>query len=194
MAALVAALALSGCATAQADPPDEKTAVEFAYVHDWSEPKVPSGMVRIKQEMDARAAETAQEAAVEDETAPEPDYWDGTAYSGPYNPDLNNNTAYINGGNPYGNSFYSDGVAYIGDQEFNWYSQNVMPGGGLDELNANGRHVDESTGFVVDKDGYITVASPWGRDEVGTVVDTPFGQGKVYDANEGGAYDLYTDF
>lgn len=195
--AIIAALALTGCATAQADPPDEKTAVEFAYVHDWSEPRVPSGMVRIKQEMDekaARAAESASEAPIADQVDNQTDYWDGTAYSDPYDPELNNNAAYINGGNSYGNSFYSDGVAYIGDQEFNWYSQNVMPGGGLDELNANGRHVDESTGFVVDGDGYIAVASPWGRDEVGTVVDTPFGQGKVYDANEGGAYDLYTDF
>jgi len=187
----VAALALTGCATAQADAPEEP-AVEFKYVHDWSEPKEPQGMVRIKMEMDekaARAAEAAQESAVNPVADSQSDYWDNGAYSGSYNPDLNNNPAYIGGGNSYG-----DGVAYIGDQEFNWYSQNVMPGGGLDELNANGRHVDESTGFVVDKDGYIAVASPWGRDEVGTVVDTPFGQGKVYDANEGDAYDLYTDF
>lgn len=173
--AIIAALALTGCATAQADAPDEKPRAEFAYVHDWSEPKEPQGMVRIKQEMDARAAETAQEA----QEAEQAYYAD---YSAPY------------GGNDYGNSFKFDGVAYIGDQEFNWYSQNARPGGGLDELNANGRHVDESTGFVVDGDGYIAVASPWGRDEVGTVVETPFGQGKVYDANEGDAYDLYTDF
>lgn len=183
--------AIAGCSTATAEQQREYT---FTYVHDWSEPKESQGMVRIKQEMDARAAETAQEAAIEAEAAPAPDYWDGASYSGPYDPELNNNPAYINGGNSYGNSFYSDGVAYIGEQEFNWYSQNVMPGGGLDELNANGRHVDESTGFVVDGDGYIAVASPWGRDKVGTVVDTPYGQGKVYDANEGDAYDLYTDF
>jgi len=185
-----------GCASAQAHqvPQDGEPGVEFAYVHDWAEPKVPSGMVRVKQEMDARAAEAAQEAAVATEVAPEPDYWDGTAYSGSYDPELNNNPAYINGGRGYDNPFQSDGVASIGDQEFNWYSQNVMPGDGLEELNANGRHVDEATGFVMDGDGYIAVASPWGRDKVGTVVDTPFGQGKVYDANEGGAYDLYTDF
>ena len=191
------ALTISGCAVAAAfDAPDEEQKAEFAYVHDWAEPKVPSGMVRIKQEMDekaARAAESAPEAPIAEQMDNQADYWDGNYYSG-YDESLNNNPAYINGGNSYGNSFYSDGVAYIGDQEFNWYSQNVMPGGGLDELNTNGRHVDGETGFVVDGDGYIAVASPWGQDEIGTVVETPFGAGKVYDANHGGAYDIYTDF
>lgn len=187
---------VAGCASAQAHqvPQDGEPGAEFAYVHDWSEPKVPSGMVRIKQEMDAKTAESASEAPIEQTADSQSDYWDNGAYNGPYDPDLNNNPAYTGGGNSYGNSFYSDGVAYIGGQEFNWYSQNVMPGGGLDELNANGRHVDESTGFVVDGDGYIAVASPWGQDKVGTVIETPFGQGKVYDTNKGDAYDLYTDF
>lgn len=116
----------------------------------------------------------------EEQWVPEPDY----GYSEPM----------VAGGSGYSNDFQSDGVAYIWDQEFTWYSQNVAPGGGLNELNANGRHVDESTGFVVDGDGYIAVASPWGRDKVGTVVETPYGQGKVYDSNEGDSYDLYTDF
>ena len=78
-----------------------------------------------------------------------------------------------------------DGVRYT------WYSQNVLPGGGLDELNANGRHVEG--GYVVDGDGYIAVASS--DYEKGTVIDTPFGVAKVYDTGcESGTVDVYTDF
>lgn len=78
-----------------------------------------------------------------------------------------------------------DGVRYT------WYSQNVLPGGGLDELNANGRHVEG--GYVVDGDGYIAVASS--DYEKGTVIETPFGTAKVYDTGcASGTIDVYTDF
>lgn len=78
-----------------------------------------------------------------------------------------------------------DGVRYT------WYSQNVLPGGGLDELNANGRHVEG--GYVVDGDGYIAVASS--DYEKGTVIDTPFGEAKVYDTGcASGTIDVYTNF
>lgn len=78
-----------------------------------------------------------------------------------------------------------DGVRYT------WYSQNVLPGGGLDELNANGRHVEG--GFVVDGDGYIAVASS--DYEKGAIVDTPFGEAKVYDTGcASGTVDVYTNF
>ena len=78
-----------------------------------------------------------------------------------------------------------DGVRYT------WYSQNVLPGGGLTELNANGRHVEG--GYVVDGDGYIAVASS--DYEKGTVIDTPFGEAKVYDTGcASGTVDVYTNF
>lgn len=78
-----------------------------------------------------------------------------------------------------------DGVRYT------WYSQNVLPGGGLDELNANGRHVEG--GYIVDGDGYIAVASS--DYEKGTVIDTPFGTAKVYDTGcASGTVDVYTNF
>lgn len=78
-----------------------------------------------------------------------------------------------------------DGVRYT------WYSQNVLPGGGLTELNANGRHVEG--GYVVDGDGYIAVASS--DYEKGTVIETPFGTAKVYDTGcESGVVDVYTNF
>jgi len=80
----------------------------------------------------------------------------------------------------YNNDFQSTGVVYGDDGTmYTWYSQNVLPGGGLTELNENGRTVDDR-GFVVDGDGYIAVSSS--DYEQGTVIDTPFGQAKVYDS------------
>lgn len=186
IALLIASVAVAamvvGCTQAQAITVIETP--NFRYVHDWSEPKNPEGMVRIMQEIEAKEAAQAEQEAAEAAIEAEAEYVDGYAEYG----------AYSGSYSSYGNSFQSDGVAYIDGQEFTWYSQRTAPGGGLTELNENGRHVDESTGFVVDGDGYIAVASPWGQDAVGTVVDTPYGQGKVYDVNEGDSYDIYTDF
>lgn len=83
------------------------------------------------------------------------------------------------------------GVIEDGDTRYTWYSERVLPGGGLTELNENGRHVEG--GFVVDGDGYIAVASS--DYEKGTVIDTPFGHAKVYDTGcASGTIDVYTDF
>lgn len=83
------------------------------------------------------------------------------------------------------------GVVEDGETRYTWYSQNVLPGGGLDELNANGRHVEG--GYVVDGDGYIAVASS--DHEKGTVIETPFGTAKVYDTGcASGTIDVYTNF
>lgn len=83
------------------------------------------------------------------------------------------------------------GVVEENGVKYTWYSQNVLPGGGLDELNANGRHVEG--GYVVDGDGYIAVASS--DYEKGTVIETPFGTAKVYDTGcASGTIDVYTDF
>lgn len=78
-----------------------------------------------------------------------------------------------------------DGVTYT------YYSEQILPGGGLTELNDNGRHSED--GFVKDGDGYIAVASS--EYEIGTVVDTPFGEGKVYDTGcAEGVVDIYVSF
>ena len=83
------------------------------------------------------------------------------------------------------------GVVEDGGVRYTWYSQNVLPGYGLSELNANGRHVEG--GYVVDGDGYIAVASS--DHEKGTVIETPFGTAKVYDTGcESGTVDVYTNF
>lgn len=58
-----------------------------------------------------------------------------------------------------------------------WYSEKVLPGGGL---SIPGRHVDES-GFVCDAQGFICLSSSVLG--YGTVLATPFGKsGKVYDS------------
>lgn len=78
--------------------------------------------------------------------------------------------------------------SYTGLKE-TWYSQRVLPGGGLD---IPGRHVNEE-GFVCDMDGYICVASS--TYSKGTVIETSRGMGKVYDCGcAPGVIDIYTDW
>jgi len=93
----------------------------------------------------------------------------------------------------YSSDFKSMGVIYDDNgTKYTWYSQNVLPGGGLDALNNNGRHVDDE-GYIRDGDGYISVASS--DHPIGTVIDTPFGEAKVYDTGcDSGTIDIYTDF
>ena len=70
--------------------------------------------------------------------------------------------------------------------KFTYYSQSVLPGGGLQ---IPGRHVNKD-GYVSDGDGYIVLA---GSAPKGTVYDTPFGyQGKIYDRGTFGNHlDVY---
>lgn len=90
------------------------------------------------------------------------------------------------------NDFKSAGVVYENGTRYTWYSQNVLPGDGLDELNSNGRYVDDD-GYIRDGDGYIAVASS--DYSQGDIVDTPWGQGKVYDSGcDSGTIDIYTNF
>lgn len=79
------------------------------------------------------------------------------------------------------------GVINWSGYKFTYYSQSVLPGGGL---NIPGRHVN-SAGYVADKDGYIVLANSAPR---GTVINTPFGyKGKVYDRGTyGNHFDVYT--
>ena len=179
LAAILAALALSGCATAQADAP-EKPTTEFAYVHDWSEPKVPSGMVRIKQEMDARASETAQEATIAEQVDSQPDYWDGASYSGPYDPELNNNPAYI-GGNPNGlNSF--DGVYDYNGKHETFYASHAAYD---DQL-----WVDDDGFFRDDQGRYVVASEDY---EQGAEIEISQGKAVVMDGGcEPGTVDVHT--
>lgn len=79
------------------------------------------------------------------------------------------------------------GVLYWGDYRWTWYSDKVLPGGGL---SIPGRHYSDSN-YVCDEDGYICLAS----DDLqkGTVINTPFGRmGKIYDCGvSSGTIDVY---
>ncbi|MBB4070862.1 hypothetical protein [Canibacter oris] len=79
------------------------------------------------------------------------------------------------------------GVINWGGYKFTYYSQQVLPGGGLQ---IPGRHVSDA-GFVSDGAGFIVLA---GDAPLGTVFDTPFGaQGKIYDRGTVGNHlDVYT--
>ncbi len=90
---------------------------------------------------------------------------------------------------PAGGLTPSAGRISFGDHTETYYSQQVLPGGGL---NIPGRHV-ASDGTVRDSDGYIVVASD--DYEKGTVVETSLGTAKVYDCGSGsGNIDIYTDW
>lgn len=82
--------------------------------------------------------------------------------------------------------FMSSGVVNWGGYKFTYYSQQVLPGSGLE---IPGRHVNDG-GYVSDSDGYIVLA---GSAPKGTVFDTPFGhKGKIYDRGTVGNHlDVY---
>lgn len=94
-----------------------------------------------------------------------------------------------NGGGNYSGSYYDflqAGIVYHNGNKFSYYSQSVLPGGGL---NIPGRHIDG--GFVRDGNGYICVANDA---PIGTVVSTPWGDAKVYDrGTSGNHYDVYVE-
>ena len=82
-----------------------------------------------------------------------------------------------------------NGVEYSGGVRYTWYSQQVLPGGGLD---IPGRHVD-SEGYVRDGDDNLVLASS--DLEYGTEVETPYGTGVVRDTGcPSGTLDVYTNW
>lgn len=83
----------------------------------------------------------------------------------------------------------SGGVFHGPSGKETYYSQRVLPGGGL---NIPGRHV-AADGTVRDADGYIVIASD--NLSKGSVTETSLGTGKVYDTGVGHAgVDIYTDW
>lgn len=86
--------------------------------------------------------------------------------------------------------FKRAGVINFNGYRWTWYSQKVLPGGGL---KIPGRHVDENN-YVCDENGYICLASQ--NHSKGTVLNTPLGkQGKVYDyCDTPGTVDVYVNF
>ena len=83
-----------------------------------------------------------------------------------------------------------------GTKEFNgnhetYYSQKVLPGGGL---KIPGRHVAED-GTIRDKDGYICVAAHENYRAYGSILMTSLGPAKVYDTGcDHGTIDVYVNW
>ena len=129
---------------------------------------------------DVDFAEPEQEWAEPEYVEPyvEEAYYEPTCYTQAYAGDPDN--------------FQMDGVVHEGGVTYTWYPQSVLPGGGLTELNENGRTVN-GEGFVTDGDGYLAVASS--DYPMGTHLDTPWGEGVVYDTGcPSGTIDMYTDW
>lgn len=82
--------------------------------------------------------------------------------------------------------FMFRGVVYWGGYKFTYYSEKVLPGGGL---RIPGRHTN-ADGYVSDGEGYIVLA---GDAPIGAVFETPFGyKGKIYDRGTSGNHlDVY---
>ena len=83
------------------------------------------------------------------------------------------------------------GIVYFNGHKETYYSQNVLPGGGL---RIPGRHVAED-GTVRDEEGYICVAADWSYLPYGATVLTSLGPARVYDTGcDYGVVDIYVNW
>lgn len=86
---------------------------------------------------------------------------------------------------------YSNGVCYYNGHRETFYSQCVLPGGGL---SIPGRHV-ANDGTIRDKDGYIVVAANPSFYARGSRLMISLGPAKVYDSGCAyGTIDVYTNW
>ena len=152
-----------------------KEKLAFSYVHDWSEPKEPSGMVRIKQEMDDKAAKAEAERIAAEEAAAQETY---EYYE----------TVYYGGSGNNGDGFIQQGVRDgVNGTTETWYSSNTAYHHRTSEWSA------DENGYYRDSDGYYVVASEDHAE--GEVIETSVGQAKVYDGGcESGVVDFYVNF
>lgn len=83
------------------------------------------------------------------------------------------------------------GVVYFNGHKETYYSQKVLPGGGL---RIPGRHVAED-GTIRDEEGYICVAADWNYLPYGATVLTSLGPARVYDTGcDYGVVDIYVNW
>ena len=83
------------------------------------------------------------------------------------------------------------GVVYFNGHRETWYSEKVLPGGGL---NIPGRHV-ANDGTIRDSDGYICVASDLSYLPRYSTILTSLGPAKVYDTGcSYGTIDIYVNW
>ena len=85
----------------------------------------------------------------------------------------------------------SRGAQYFDGHKETYYSQNVLPGNGL---NIPGRHVADD-GTIRDGEGYISVAANPSYLSMGSVIMTSMGPAKVYDTGcAHGTIDIYVNW
>lgn len=130
--------------------------------------------VETPREIGQRAAEGAREAEYAPETYIEPTYCETAPQIESYAPS-------------YGDGFASEGVRYEDGTRYTWYSSNAAYHYRTPEWSVDGE------GFYRDSDGYYVVAST--DVPMGGTVETPWGEGKVYDTGcDSGTVDMYTAF
>ena len=143
---------------------------------------------KAKKVEEPKVEEVVEKEVVEEEVVEEPVQTAPTQaqnYTSQNTYTQSNNTQSNNDGNI---NLYNAGVVNWGEHRFTWYSQNVLPGGGLD---IPGRYVNDA-GFVCDGDGYIVASTAYGH---GTTGDSPWGAWKSYDTGvSGNTVDLYTNW
>ena len=164
--AIIVLLGITACSKATAEMPNYY-AKQVVYVHDWSEPKEPNGMVRIVKEQQERAAQKEQEQSQEQAYEEYYEYVEPTYYAP---------------------SYTGDGFAFEGVREYNgrtetWYSSNQL----YHKDTANWS-VDDEGYYRTDEGYYVVAASDMPE---GTVFETSKGQAQVLD---GGCEDGVTDF
>ena len=83
------------------------------------------------------------------------------------------------------------GVKYYNGHKETWYSQKVLPGGGL---KIPGRHVADD-GTIRDEEGYICIATDLSFASRYSIIMTSLGPGKVYDTGCAyGIVDIYVNW
>lgn len=137
--------------------------------------------IDIYEEIVSEVQPIPEEPIIEENYIPEPDVVEEPITEEPAEIVENTNTYYTP------SDFKRLGVLYFNGYKWTWYSERVLPGGGL---TIPGRHLDEQ-GYVCDENNYICLASM--NFEYGAVLDTPLGkQGKIYDYCEtNGVVDVY---
>lgn len=178
---------------------DAEAAVPDIYDARYVEPPAAEGPVEVVQ---PGAEETPGWEPIPDdfswveyvcEEAAYEDPWDGGAYTDMYVEMYERDFGPVPEEGYYGDGSgvltMEGGVNYYNGRRETWYSQRVLPGGGLD---IPGRHVAED-GTIRDEDGLICVAAS--DLEYGTLVETSLGLGKVYDCGcPEGTTDIYVDW
>ena len=159
---IILSFAFIGCANTQSNiKPISSDKIALAYVHDWAEPKVPSGAVRIAVEQQEKAIEQETAETEAEEEYYEEEYYD-YGYSGGY-------VGYR--GDPDGLNNFNGVYEYEGRTESFYSGQAVY---------TNDLTVDED-GFYRDDEGRYAVATSSGDYSIGDTFEGSMGTCVVVD-------------